>query len=269
MRNYLYLLVTGFLCLITVHVSAQEFTVKGVISKKVTNERVGQVFVKDLNTKTLILSDDVGWFSIKTRVGDTLLFSRDDYTPQKVVVLNNSDMPVYMQPIIKLDEVKVVGQTKRQEINQVLSDYKKQGTYYNGKPPALSFLSNPVTGLYELLGTTPNRARRFAQNAQSELEQAEIHKHYNIPFVKQYTGLATDSLARKFMNYYTPTYKDIKAWTDYDLIKHTIRAYEYYKNSSDKEKLEKLNSPTFIVPDSTVKLGEGPVELKKEKKLPL
>jgi hypothetical protein len=269
MRNCLYLFIMGILCLVTVHVSAQEVTVKGVISKKVTNERIGQVFVKDLNTKTLILSDDVGWFSIKTRVGDTLLFSKDDYTPQKIMVLNNSDMPVYMQPVIKLDEVHIVGQTKRQEINQILGDYKKQGTYYNGKPPVLSFLSNPVGGLYELLGKTPNRARRFAQNAQAEIEQAEVSRHYNTIFVKQYTGLATDSLARKFMNYYTPSYKDIKAWTDYDLIKHTIRAYEYYKNSTEKEKLERLNSPTFIIQDTTVKLGEGPVQLKKEKQPPL
>lgn len=263
MHNRFYLYIIGFLCLFTISASAQEFTLKGIISKKSSPDRVGQVLIKDLNTKVLMLSDDVGWFTIKTRVGDTLLFTKEEYTPQKVVVLNNSDMPVYLQPIIKLDEVKIVGQTKRQELNEVMKDYRKQGTYYEGKPPVLSFLSNPLQGVYELFGKTPGRARRFARDARSELEQAEINKRYNIPFVKQYTGLATDTLARKFMNYYTPTYEDIKGWTQYDLIKHTLKAYNYYKDNRDKDNLERLNSPTFIMQDTTIKLGEGPVTLKK------
>lgn len=263
MRTRFYLHIVGMLCLFSISAAAQEFTLKGIISKKSSPDRVGQVLIKDLNTKVMMLSDDVGWFTIKTRVGDTLLFTKEEYTPLKVVVLNNSDMPVAMQPVIKLNEVKIVGQTKRQELNEVMNEYKKQGSYYNGKPPVLSMLSNPLQGIYELFGKTPSRARRFARDAKSELEQAEINKRYNIPFVKQYTGLATDTLARKFMNYYTPTYQDIKGWTQYDLIKHTLKAYNYYKDSKDKNELESLNSPTFIQQDTTIKLGEGPVQFKK------
>jgi hypothetical protein len=53
------------------------------------------------------------------------------------------------------------------------------------------------------------------------------------------------------MNYYTPTFDELKGWNDYDLISHIQKSYEYYKNSGEKEKLELLNSPTFIKPDST------------------
>src|SRR5882757_4926624 len=130
--------------------SAQEFTLKGVTSKKSTLERMGQVLIKNLKTNSLMISDDLGWFSIKASAGDTLLFTKDEFTPQKIVVLNNSDMPVYMQPVIRLKEVTVLGQTKKQELNEIMSDYRKQGTFYNGKPPVLSFLSNPLTGIYEL-----------------------------------------------------------------------------------------------------------------------
>jgi hypothetical protein len=263
MHNRFYLHIIGILCLFNISASAQEFTLKGIISKKSSPDRIGQVLIKDLNTKVLMLSDDVGWFTIKTRIGDTLLFTKEEYTPQKVLVLNNSDMPVYMQPIIKLDEVKIVGQTKRQELNEVMNEYKKQGSYYSGKPPVLSMLTNPLQGIYELFGTTPSRARRFARDAKSELEQAEVNRRYNIPFVKQYTGLATDTLARKFMNYYTPTYQDIKGWTQYDLVKQTLKAYNYYKSNKDKDKLESLNSPTFIQTDTTIKLGDGPVTFRK------
>lgn len=202
-----------------------------------------------------MISDDLGWFAIKTSIGDTLLFSKDEYTPQKVVVLNNSDMPVYLQPVIRLSEVKILGQTKKQELNDIMSDYRKQGTFYSGKPPVLSFLTNPITGLYELFGKTPGRARRFANFSKGEAEQAEVNKRYNVNFVKQFTKLPTDSAARRFMNYYTPSFEDLKGWNDYDLIKHTQKSYEYYKNSSEKDRLEELNSPTFIKKDTTLKLS--------------
>jgi hypothetical protein len=235
--------------------SAQEFTLKGVISKKSSPDRVGQVMIKNLKTNNLTLSDDLGWFAAKAFVGDTLLFSKDEYTPQKVVVLNNSDMPVYMQPVIRLNEVKVLGQTKKQELNDIMSDYRKQGTFYSGKPPVLSFLTNPLTGIYELFGKTPGRARRFANFSKGEAEQAEINRRYNVEFVKQYTKIPTDDDARRFMSYYTPAYEDLKGWNTYDLIKHTQKAYDYYSKSPDKEKLEELNSPTFIKKDTTLKLS--------------
>ncbi len=51
-----------------------------------------------------MMSDELGWFTVKAAAGDTLLFTKDDYTDQKIVIINGSDMPVYMQPIIKLDD---------------------------------------------------------------------------------------------------------------------------------------------------------------------
>jgi len=254
MHYRFYLLLTICFCSV-LKASAQEFTLKGVISKKSSPERVGQVLIKNLKTNTLILSDDLGWFSIKTSVGDTLLFTKEEYTPQKIVVLNNSDMPVYMQPVIKLSEVKVLGQTKKQELNDIMNDYRKQGTFYSGKPPVLSFLANPLTGIYELFGKTPGRARRFANFAKGESEQAEVSRRYSVSFVKEFTKIPTDSAARRFMSYYTPSYEDLKGWNTYDLIKHTQKAFEYYSKSPDKEKLEQLNAPTFIKRDSTLKLS--------------
>ena len=263
MRFSLYLLILICLCL-SVTASAQEFTLKGVISKKNTPQRVAQVSVKNLNTKAIILSDDLGWFTIKASVGDTLTFSKEDYTPQKVAVLNQSDMPIYLQPMIVLSEVKIAGQSKKQEINAIMNDYRKQGTFYAGKPPVLSFITNPLTGIYELFGATPNRARRFAQFSKGELELAEINRRYNVAFVRQITKIPSDSLARRFMNYYTPSFEDLKGWNDYDLSKHIQKSYDYYNKSDEKDRLELLNSPTFIKTD-TIKLSQPGETLKNKK----
>lgn len=229
----------------------QIFTLKGVISKKLTVERVPQVVITDLKSREIMMSDELGWFSIRVAIGDTLLFTKNDYTDQKIVVAGTADIPVYMQPVIKLKEVSVVGLSKKQELNQVMKEYHSEGTFYNGKPPILSFLSSPLTGLYELFGKTPQEAKRFAKYSKDEVEYAEVKRRYNLKFVKQVTN-STDSLAKKFMDFYTPTFEDLKAWNDYELISQTKKSYEYYLKNKDKFDLENINAPHLIKPTSGI-----------------
>src|SRR5271165_3512764 len=83
----------------------QTLTIRGVVSKKLSIERVAQVLITNLRTKDVMMSDELGWFTVKAAVGDTLFFSKTDFTDQKIVVINGSDMPVYMQPVIHLATV--------------------------------------------------------------------------------------------------------------------------------------------------------------------
>lgn len=225
----------------------QTFVVRGVISRSVSVERIAQVLITNLRSRDIKMSDELGWFSIDATVGDTLLFNKLNYTDQKIVITAKADIPVYMQPVIVLDQVTINGQTKRQELNEVMGDYRKQGIYYNGKPPVLSFLTSPLTGIYELFGKGPSNARRFAQFSKGELEYAEVRRRYNVALVARVTN-TSDTVAKKFMEYYTPSYEDLKGWNDYELIKHIRTSYEYYDKSADKVKLQQLNQPTFIRP---------------------
>jgi len=228
---------------------AQEtFVVKGVISRNISVERLAQVLITNLRTKEIIMSDDLGWFSIKAAIGDTLLFNKLKYTDQRVVITVKGDIPVYMQPEIVLDQVTIQGQTKKQELKDVMADYRKQGIYYNGKPPITSFLTSPLTGLYELFGKGPGQARRFAAFSKGELEYAEIRRRYNLPMVMRVTG-ADSTKAKGFMEYYTPSFEDLKQWNDYELIKQVKKSYEYYDKSPDKKKLEELNRPSLKLKD--------------------
>jgi len=225
----------------------QTFVVRGVISRSVSVERIAQVLITNLRSRDIKMSDELGWFSIDAVIGDTLVFNKLNYTDQKVVILVKADIPVYMQPVIVLDQVTINGQTKRQELNEVMGDYRKQGIYYNGKPPVLSFLTSPLTGIYELFGKGPSNARRFANFSKGELEYAEIRRRYSVTLVARVTN-TSDTVAKKFMEYYTPSYEDLKGWNDYELIKQIRKSYEYYDKSKDKEKLQQLNQPTFIKP---------------------
>jgi len=251
MRLKFNILIALCFCL-TFSASAQlVFTVKGVISKKLSPERVAQALVTNLATKTVMMSDEIGWFTIKASVGDTLLFSKVDFTNQRIMITSPGDLPVYMQPIIHLAEVKVQGQTKREELSDVMNAYRSKGIYYDGRPPITAFSplgGSPLTGLYELFGKEPRQLRRFAEFTKNENEYAEIKKRYNISVVKRVTQ-ASDSTAKKFMEYYMPSYEDIKSWSDYDLIKHVRESYEFYSKSKDKQGLQNLNSPLLIKKD--------------------
>jgi hypothetical protein len=225
----------------------QTFVVRGVISRSVSVERIAQVLITNLRSRDIKMSDELGWFSIDASIGDTLVFNKLNYTDQRIVITAKADIPVYMQPVIVLDQVTINGQTKRQELNEVMGDYRKQGIYYNGKPPVLSFLTSPLTGIYELFGKGPSNARRFANFSKGELEYAEIRRRYSVALVARVTN-TSDTVAKKFMEYYTPSYEDLKGWNDYELIKQIRKSYDYYDKSKDKEKLQQLNQPTFIRP---------------------
>jgi hypothetical protein len=246
--QFRYVLLIMTLFFFTLKVSGQQiFTIRGVTSKNLSGLRIAQVVITNLRSKDIIESDDLGWFSIKAAVGDTLLFNKNDYTSQKIAITGSGDLPVYMQPVIILNQVTIQGQTKRQELNEVMGDYRKEGTFYDGKPPVLSFLTSPITGIYELFGATPNRAKRFASFSKGEEEYAAVHKRYNVAFVKRVTN-ASDSVAINFMKYYTPSFEDLKGWNDYELIKNVQKNYDYYDKSSNKSSLENLNTPPPLIP---------------------
>ncbi|TWR28314.1 hypothetical protein FPZ42_03615 [Mucilaginibacter achroorhodeus] len=225
---------------ISVVAGAQTGVIKGVIYKRISSERLNAVAVTNIKTNVFVMSDDLGNFSISAMPGDTLEFTKKGFTPQKQAASPYGGLVVYMQPSMELAEVKVVGQTKKQELNEVMKDYRKQGTFYNGKPPVLTMLTNPITGLYELFGKTPGRAKRFAAYQKKELEASEVDRRYNRPFIMRVTGEADSTKVLQFMNFYRPSFEDLKQWGDYDLIKHTKIQWEYFQKNGGKDRLQKL-----------------------------
>jgi hypothetical protein len=84
------------------------------------------------------------------------------------------------------------------------------------------------------VGTGPREARHFATYSKNEQEEAEISRRYSPALVKRVTN-APDSTIKQFMQYYRPTYDDIKRWNDYDLMKQVKRKFDYY--DANKQRL--------------------------------
>jgi hypothetical protein len=192
MRFWLFL---SFMIGVSLNAAGQKiFTVKGVTSKNGGGERVPQVLIKNLRNNDIIMSDELGWFSIQAAIGDTLLFKKKDYTEQKVAIKTTADIPVYMQPVIAIAEVTIKGESKKQELNDVLKDYDRKGIYYNGNPPLMSILMNPLNDLHLLFGKDAANLRRFKTDAKEELQYDAVQRRYTLKLVKEVTR-APDSIA--------------------------------------------------------------------------
>jgi hypothetical protein len=254
MRSRYFILLIVCFCISLQAIGQQILTIHGVVSRKLSEGRLSQVLVNNLRSKDIMMSDELGWFTVKAAVGDTLLFTKSGYTDQKVVVANGSDMPVYMQPMIQLSTVTIQGETKKQELNDALQDYNRKGVYYDGHPPVLSLLLNPLNDLHEWLGKDAADLRRFKADAKDELQYTEVQRRYNPEVVKRITN-APDSVIKKFMEYYRPSYEDMKQWNDYDLVKQIKKSFDYYIENKDDLDLPALVSPPLQKPNDKQKPG--------------
>ena len=190
----------------------------------------------------MMMSDELGAFTIKAAIGDTLLITKYNFSPQKRIIINGDDLPVYMQPIIELKSVTIKEQSQKQELNDVMKEYRSQGIFNDGKSlPAWEFINSPLTGLYNLFGKEPAEARRFAAFSKNELEATEVDRRYTKELVKSVTKLPDDEVI-KFMQIFTPSFEDIKEWNDYQLITYIKKSFVYYQRNKNRPqpKLQKL-----------------------------
>nr|WP_068889898.1 hypothetical protein [Pedobacter panaciterrae] len=211
----------------------QEFILKGAVMEKGTSIRVASAQIINKRSGLSVLSSDFGLFQIRAVQGDTLLVIKIEYSDAEAVVPVGKDLIVYMDRGRTLKEVNITGQTKRQELNDIKRDFKNKGSFYQGKPPFLSFLFKPLTAAYELLGRTPKNARRFGRYYETEMQQTLIDGFFNEFIIQNNTDLKGEVL-EKYMLDYRPEYEKAKNWTEYDAIKYIKESYKKYTDTLKK-----------------------------------
>jgi hypothetical protein len=215
------------------------FLVTGVTFQKASQSRVAQVTVNNLNRRTLSKSDDLGIFRIQAAAGDTLLFNKNQYTTQTVIIQNDNLLSVYMQPVVTLEEVKISDLSTRQELNNTMGNYMKKTPYSTLRPGVAAYIFSPLSGLSNLFGKTANNARRFEAFSKREMELVEIEKRYNAGVIKKVVDIPDEDMTA-FMMAFTPSYDQIKIWAEYDIIKYIQTSYAYFVKNKENLKPQKL-----------------------------
>lgn len=231
LRKLLFIIPLFMACIAS---AQQEFAVNGVLYKAGSSERVSQAVITDLKSNVIMMSDELGGFSIKVAKGDTLLVSKSGFTPQKMVIAGSGDLIIYLTPAKQLAEVTIKEKSEKQEMADVVNAYRSKGLYFDGKPSAWSFINSPLTGLHELFSKDAANERHFIQYTKDESQAAAVDRRYTPKLVKQVTGLSDNDVTR-FMQQYRPSYEDMKQWNDYDLIDHIKKYLVYFKKHKDDE----------------------------------
>ncbi|MES2417491.1 MAG: hypothetical protein V4541_04855 [Bacteroidota bacterium] len=214
-------------------VRAQDFKLNGAVFEKGQNVRIALAEITNKRNRYSVGSNDIGLFTIKASIGDTLLIIKRGFNDMEVVVKAASDLIVYLNRGITLNEVVINGESKKQTLDNIRKDFKGKGSFYGGKPPFLSFLFSPLTAIYELIGKTPKNARRFNNYYQTEIQQTHIDGFFNKPIINKNTGLTGKELD-DFMINYRPTYEQAKKWTSYDGLKWITDSYKKYADTVKK-----------------------------------
>jgi hypothetical protein len=215
-----------------VHAQSKQVLLTGVVYNKDGSQRVNNVLVADLANGTIINSDELGTFKINCAIGDTLLFRQKSYTDQKIKIVGDFVLVVYMHPSITLNEVDIKDVTKKQELQDVMKDYNRKGVYNGGKSSVLSNIFHPLNALFNIFGSDAKNARRFQNDATNELQQQEISRKFTVTLVQQVTGLKEVKL-KNFMDSYRPTYEDCKIWNQYDAITYIKKSYETFEKDGE------------------------------------
>lgn len=215
---------------------AQQQVVKGVVIERGSNIRIALADITNLRTKLGVGSNDLGLFQIQAKLGDTLLITKRDHADARVAVTGAQDLVVYLSRASnQLKDVNVFADVKKQNLEEVKSEYKRKGSFYGGKPPFLSFLFSPLTAIYELVGRTPRNARRFGRYADNEIKQSEIDRYFNQSIIKNNSSLRGDSLEKYMLNC-RPSYNQAEHWNSYDYIKYIKESAKNFTDTLGKGK---------------------------------
>ncbi|MBC6108833.1 hypothetical protein H7U22_00215 [Pedobacter sp. CCM 8938] len=218
-------LVILLICLIfdTNSAYAQDLLAKGVIIEKGTNIRIALCVVTNRRTKQAVGSNDLGMYQIKAKLGDTLFIEKRNFVDQQIVVRDDKDVIAYLiRASTTLEEVTIKGKTKKEDLDEIRREFKRQGSFYEGKPPLIllnPFSGSPLTFFYELFGKTPAKARRFKKYYDNEIKSMQVDLFFNKTLINKYTNFEGKNLDKFMLDYY-PKSEMVKNWNNYDAVNY-------------------------------------------------
>lgn len=193
--------------------------------------------IKNLNTKSVAITDADGHFVISAKVGDLVSFGMVGYHTDTVYLTNLFPKNVYLRTSVSnLDEVAVMA--------------TKVSPYLNTKDPN-AMPSRPVDynkergGLRFNLGYGKFRrqAAKLAELEEADRYQEEISKNFNEAIIKDLVKFEGAGI-RDFIDLYRPTVEQVKAETPFNYTYYIVKSYHaWLKLPPDQRKLPSLLKP--------------------------
>jgi len=222
-----FLILFTILSTVMCSVNAQDF-IKGTVLEKGTTIRIALATVTNKRTNESVGTNDMGYFQLVAKTGDTLIFSKTNFIQEKFKVADKKDVIARLTRMnINLDEVTIMATNKKQNLTEAKLEHRNKTYFYNHKRSIFQYLKSPISVIRELLSPERKNARRFNKHYAREFDEMEIDQFFNTALVKGNTTLNGKNLEQFLLNY-RPTLEQTSKWNNYDAITYIKRSAKHY-----------------------------------------
>lgn len=201
---------------------------KGTVYEGSASHKLSNVFVRDVNSKEIALTDNSGNFSIRTVVNHTLIFSSPGYLSDTLFVVDLTPKRVELSfKGIALREVNVTANSTFNPREEYPSVYEKS-----------KFALSPS----RIFGKEAKDARRLKHYFERETDERQIDSIFNAAYVSSVVPLKGQDL-ENFMSMYRPTLDFLKKTPRASLTLYVNDSYKKFMAlPPEKRSLQKLSA---------------------------
>ncbi|HVW16510.1 MAG TPA: hypothetical protein VHB54_21945 [Mucilaginibacter sp.] len=224
----------------TVRTFAQEKEIEGIVFDKDTKERVARTLIIDTTTRKAFYNNLKGEFKIEARIGDVLIFNKEDYFSDTLTVKSGDNLLIYLhRKAIPLKGV-TIKDSLHTPLQKLAATKREYSMIYGSRAynDPLSAVPGGGAGinldaLYNALSRKGRDAIRLQGVIQQDYEENVIDYRFNKSYVANITHLKDPDLT-DFMHRYRPSYFRVTTDTEYEFItyiKTSLRRYLRLKRS--------------------------------------
>lgn len=206
--------VAAVLLFITSFAQAQK-TLKGTVYEEGTNTGLSDVFIRDINSRQVSITDKKGNFTINTAAGHTLIFNSPGYNSDTLYLVDVAPKKIKLTTQrISLSQVNITA--KRTEFNP-REEYPE--VYEKSKVYAFS----PSTWF----SGEGKKARRLKRYFQREAEERNIDAAFSPGYVSSIIPLKGNDL-ENFMTMFRPSYAFLRSNNRESMVAYVNDSYKKF-----------------------------------------
>ena len=206
--------VAALLLFITSFAQAQK-TLKGTVYEEGTNTGLSDVFIRDINSRQVSITDKKGNFTINTAAGHTLIFNSPGYNSDTLYLVDVAPKKIKLTTQrISLSQVNITA--KRTEFNP-REEYPE--VYEKSKVYAFS----PSTWF----SGEGKKARRLKRYFQREAEERNIDAAFSPGYVSSIIPLRGNDL-ENFMTMFRPSYAFLRSNNRESMVAYVNDSYKKF-----------------------------------------
>ena len=223
--------------------------VEGIVFDKDTRERVARTSIFNTRDGKLWYNNLKAEFKIDAQPGDKLIFNKEDYLPDTIIIKSGLNIMVYLQrTAIPLRGV-TIKDSLHTPLQRLLATRKEFSKAYGSSAYNSPFSTIPGGGaglnldaIYNALSKSGRDAAHLQELIQQDYEQNVIDYRFNKSFVASVTKLKEPDLT-SFMLKYRPSYYRVNSDTEYEFITYIRTSLKRYLRNKRANSVQPLKPP--------------------------